>query len=167
MKNTNSKHMTEPIQVFCKQAFTEKDKSVEVILKINNVSSSTVHIFDSPTMPYFLQKGARSLLISYAVNGPDPHKRYYGTDIPITMPIRPKESIERMVELVPLFLGDHYETDRNPTVLHGNIEVTCQVGWGETPILPTERYQISIESLLSWQKTIESKPVSVNFGGGS
>ena len=67
------------------------------------------------------------------------------------------------VSLIPLYLKDHYQAQRKPTELHGSLTVHCQVGWGETPILASERQKMSINTLLNWQHIIEAEAIEVNL----
>jgi hypothetical protein len=131
-------------------------------VRIENRSESTVHILDSERLPYFISDDD-GLLVLYGVNPPDPDTDYYGVEIPTTRPLEPGETVEYEVSLDPLFLRDHYETEMEPTTLGGTVTVRCEVGWGDTPIVPAERHLYSIESVLAWQKLASAPPVQVEF----
>ncbi|MBE9129620.1 MULTISPECIES: hypothetical protein [unclassified Coleofasciculus] len=153
---------TEPIQVVC-SSITNDEGQRSVAYQIENVSDSTIHIFDSQRMPYLLQQDDETLVVLHGVNSPDPDKDYYAIEIPITKPVEPGEVVNYEVSLMPLYLKDHYETQRNPTELQGSVTVRCQVGWGETPILASERHTKSINSLLEWQHITEAEPIEVKL----
>ncbi len=131
--------------------------------RIKNTAVVTLHLFDSPRMPYLLLQADGSLLVLHGVNPPDPEREYFLIEIPITQPILPGEVIEHHVSLAPLVLKDHYKTQRTPPELHGRVKVHCQVGWGETPILASERHKISISMLLAWQHLVEAKVIQVDL----
>jgi hypothetical protein len=133
-------------------------------VRIENRSDRTVHLFDSDRMPYFIT-GDDGLLVLYGVNPPDPDTDYYMIEIPTTRPLEAGETVEHDVSLDPLFLRDHYETAREPTSLRGTVTVRCEVGWGETPIEPSERHLYSIETVLAWQKLASAEPVDVELSG--
>lgn len=153
---------TQPIQVVCSSILNEEGQP-SVRYQIENISDSTIHIFDSPRMPYLLQQEDGSLIVLHGVNPPDPDIDYYGIEIPITQPVEPGEVVSYEVSLQPLYLKDHYETQREPTELHGSVTVHCQVGWGGTPILASERHKKSINFLLDWQNITEAEPTEVNL----
>ena len=153
---------TEPIQVIC-SSITNDAGQPSVRYQIENISDSTIYIFDSPRMPYVLLQEDGWLVVLHGVNPPDPEIDYYGIEIPTTKPVEPGEIVSYEVNFVPLYLKDHYETQRTPTELHGSVTVRCQVGWGETPILASERHKISINSLLEWQHITEGEPIEVNL----
>ncbi|HAG85148.1 MAG TPA: hypothetical protein DCL61_29365 [Cyanobacteria bacterium UBA12227] len=153
---------TEPLQVSC-SSIINSSQEPSVRYQIKNIANSTIHIFDSPKMPYRILQEDGSLLLLQGVNAPDPYRFYYGIEIPTTRSIEPGEVVSYEVSLVPLYLKDHYETQRTPTELHGSLIVRCQVGWGETPILASERHKKSINSLLEWQHITEAEPIEVTL----
>lgn len=153
---------TEPIQVVCSSIINDEGQP-SVRYQIKNVSNSTIHIFDSQRMPYLLLQEDETLVVLHGVNSPDPNIDYYAIEIPITKPVEPGEVVNHEVSLMPLYLKDHYETQRNPTELHGSVTVRCQVGWGETPILASERHTKSINSLLEWQHITEAEPIEIKL----
>lgn len=132
-------------------------------LQIRNNSPTTIHIFDSSRMPYRIMEDDKTLLILYGVNPPDPNKFYYGIEIPLTRPLRTGEEVSVSVDINPLYLGDHYESHRQPTLLHGRITVIGQVGWGMTPIVAADRPRMSIQRLLDWQSLSSSEPITLDF----
>lgn len=160
---TQSVLINQPLQVFCSSA---QDPNGDIILhyKIKNITNATtVHIFDSNRMPYLILQDDGSLLVLHGVNPPDPERDYYAIEIPITRPVAPGEEVGYQVKLTPLYLSDHYGKHRTPTDLHGSIKVQCQIGWGETPILASERHKKSINFLLDWQRLVDAEPIQVNF----
>lgn len=138
-----------------------------VSVVIENASSDTLHIFDSPRMPYLLEEGD-DLVILYGVNPPDPNTDYFAIEVPPTKVLPPGERVEDTVSLTPLHLGDHYGLPRernSPVTRHGAVTVRCEVGWGKTPILPAPAEQAvrNINDLLAWQELSRAEPVEVQF----
>lgn len=129
-------------------------------VRIENDGDATVHLLDSPRMPYFI-RDETGLLVLFGVNPPDPEVDYYGIEIPTTRPLEAGAAIEHDVSLDPLYLRDHYETEREPTPLARPLTVRCEVGYGDTPILESERHLYSIESVIAWQKLACSPPVTL------
>lgn len=157
---------TKPLRVSCTSSRGE-DGELTVRVAIENASSDTLHIFDSPRMPYLLEEDG-DLLIFYGVNPPDPNAEYYIIEIPTTRVLPPGERVEDEVSLTPLHLGDHYGLPRernSPVTRHGTFTVRCEVGWGETPILAREEEQHvrNITQLIEWQQFSRSEPVQVQF----
>ena len=128
-----------------------------------NVSTTTVHVVDSPHLPYLLLQDDGSLLILHGVNPPDPELDYYGIEIPLTRPLEPGATLTRDAALAPLRLRDHYRVEPTSPDLHGLVTVHCRVGWGERPILPAESHTWSITTLLAWQHLAEAAPIVVAF----
>jgi len=151
-----------PLQVSCSSIINDSGQA-SVRYQIKNVADSTIHIFDSPRMPYLLLQEDKSLLVLHGVNPPDPDIDYYMIEIPITRPVKPGEVVSYEVSLVPLYLRDHYQKQSKPTELHGSLTIHCQVGWGETPILESERHTKSINTLLDWQHMTKAEPIQVNL----
>ena len=156
---------TDPLRVRCAPLTEGSALAVRVV--IENVSDGTLHIFDSPRMPYLLEEDG-DLEIFYGVNPPDPNVEYFAIEIPPTQALPPGEWVEDTVSLTPLRLGDHYSLprERNPVVTrHGTVTVRCEVGWGETPILPAPEEQDvrNITQLIEWQQFSRAEPVQVQF----
>jgi len=128
-----------------------------------NSLSETVHIFDSPRMPYFIRQEDGSLLVLIGVNPPDPEIDYGMIEIPLTRPVLPGESVSWMVDLAGIHLKDHYQAAWEPAELQGTIPVVVQVGWGTTAIEPEDRFQTQINALLEWQKLVECAAGEVVF----
>lgn len=129
-------------------------------VRIENDGDATVHLLDGERMPYLIRDDD-GLLVLFGVNPPDPEVDYYGIEIPTTRPLEPGETLEHDVSLDPLILGDHYETQREPTPLPRPITVRCEVGYGDTPILGSERHLYSIESVIAWQKLAAATPITL------
>ncbi|WP_157162519.1 hypothetical protein [Cylindrospermum stagnale] len=127
------------------------------------MSNATIHVFDSQRMPYLILQDDGSLLVLHGVNPPDSEVDYYGIEIPITRSVEPGEVVSYQVKLTPLYLVDHYERHRTPTDLHGVVVVHCLLGWGETPILVSERQKKSVNFLLNWQHLVNADPIQVNL----
>lgn len=153
---------TKPLEISCSSMINDVGQPL-VRYQLKNISETTIHIFDSPRMPYLLRQEDGSLLVLQGVNPPDPDIDYYAIEIPVTRPVQPGEVVIYEVSLMPLYLKDHYETQRTPTELNGFVTVRCQVGWGERPILASERHKMSINSLLEWQHITEAEPIEVTF----
>src|SRR5215207_9747609 len=115
-----------PVEVSCSATVDGID------VRIVNPSDETVHLLDGDRMPYVLRSGDE-LVVLFGVNPPDPDLDYLGIAIPCTRPLAPGASEEHPVALRPLWLRDHYSSERSPTQLSGEIAVRCDVGWGETP----------------------------------
>jgi hypothetical protein len=129
-------------------------------VRIENDGDATVHVLDGERMPYLI-RDADGLLVLFGVNPPDPEVDYYGIEIPTTRPLEPGATIEHDVSLDPLYLRDHYETAREPTPLTRPVTVRCEVGYGDTPILASERHLYSIESVIAWQKLASAPPITL------
>ena len=156
----------DPIRVSCEPTQGEGG-ALALSVVIENVSDGTLHIFDSGRMPYLLEEGD-DLVILYGVNPPDPNTDYIAIEIPPTKALPPGERVEDTVSLTPLRLGDHYGLPRernSPVTRQGAVTVRCEVGWGETPILPAPEEQAvrNINDLLAWQELSRSEPVEVQF----
>ena len=157
---------TEPLRISCTPSTGEAGE-LTVRVVIENVSDGTLHIFDSPRMPYLLEEDG-DLVILYGVNPPDPNVDYFVIEIPPTQALAPGERVEDTVSLRPLHLGDHYGLPRernSPVTRHGAITVHCAVGWGDTPILPAPEEQDvrNINELLAWQQLSRAEPIQVEF----
>ena len=158
---------TDPIQVTCSST-TRAEGEVVVQVQIKNVSDTTLHLFDGARMPYVLLQDDESLLVLYGVNPPDPNTEYFAIEIPITKPLEPGAAIEDEVSLTPLYLGHHYGLHRmrsRPTTKHGTTIVHCEIGWGETPILPRkeEKNVRNIIQLLEWQQLTQAEAIQVEL----
>jgi hypothetical protein len=130
-------------------------------VRIENDADATVHVLAGERMPYLIRDD-EGLLVLFGVNPPDPDVDYYMVEIPTTRPLEPGGTIEHEVSLDPLYLGDHYETEREPASLERPVTVRCEVGYGDTPILESERHLYSIESVLTWQKLASAPPVTLD-----
>ncbi len=162
--NTES---SDPIQVTCSST-TRAGGEVVVQVAIKNVSGDTLHLLDGGRMPYVLMQEDQSLLILYGVNPPDPNTEYFAIEIPPTKPLAPGAIIEDEVSLTPLYLGHHYglhRTRSRPTEKHGETTVHCEVGWGETPILPPkeEKTVRNINQLMAWQHVTRAEAIQVEL----
>jgi hypothetical protein len=156
----------DPIRVSCEPTQGEGG-ALALSVVIENVSGEPLHIFESGRMPYLLEEGD-DLVILYGVNPPDPNVDYFAIEIPPTQALPPGEWVEDAVSLTPLYLGDHYGLPRernSPVTRQGAVTVRCEVGWGETPILPApeEEDVRNINDLLAWQQISRSEPVEVRF----
>jgi hypothetical protein len=145
-----------PVEVTCSATVDGID------VRIVNRSDATVHLLDGDRMPYVLRSGDE-LVVLFGVNPPDPDLDYLGISIPCTRPLAPDAAEEHRVALRPLWLRDHYSSERSPTALDGETTVRCEVGWGETPITDETARQMSITSLLEWQRIARSDTVRVPF----
>ena len=160
--DTEFERVREPLQVIC-SFVAGAPGHASLQYRIENTSGMILHIFNSPRMPYILLQADGSLLVLHGVHAPDPNLDYYAIEIPITQPIQPGEMVEHQVSLVPLYLKNHYEEQRLPTELHGTVTVHCHVGWGETPILASERHKLSIHMLLVWQHIAKAEAIEVRL----
>lgn len=156
----------EALRVSCTPAPGD-DGAIVVRVIVENVSEDTLHVFDSWRMPYLLDQDG-DLRILYGVNPPDPNTDYSMIEIPPTRPLPPGERVELEVSLTPLRLGDHYSLPRarNPIVAkHGPVTVSCEAGWGRTPILPgkEEQHVRNIHHLMAWQQLSQAAPLQVQF----
>ena len=142
------------VELTCSIDSGQEDQKV-ITVKLQNNLDETIHIFDSPRMPYYILQDDGSLVILFGVNEPDPDKDYAMIEIPLTRPIEPGASASWEVSLDSIYLKDHYESDREPADLQSPIEVVIQVGWGTSPIEPKDRFRTNINMLLAWQKLTE------------
>lgn len=150
------------VELFCQLEAGTSDRSSLSIELINGLTE-TIHIFDSPRMPYFLLREDDSLLILLGVNPPDPEIDYGMIEIPLTRPLLPGESATWRVEMAGFHLKDHYQAEREPAEFQGTIPVTVQVGWGATAIAPEDRLRTNIYTLLEWQQLAECAAGEVVF----
>ena len=128
--------------------------------KIRNIGSTTIHIVDGRHMPYRIARNENTLVIFQGVNPPDPGTAYAITQIPLTRPLKSGEVVAGEVVLPTMTLRDHYGSYPTPaSLLHGLIQVRCEVGWGITPI--TEQTQISMRGLIAWQHVTGIGPFPV------
>ena len=88
-------------------------------IELFNGLSETIHIFDSPRMPYFILQDDGTLLILHGVHAPNPEIDYGMIEIPLTRPLQPGASVSWQIDLVPLNLKNHYEAEREPADIHG------------------------------------------------
>jgi hypothetical protein len=128
-----------------------------------NGMPETIHVIDSPRLPYFILREDGSLLILFGVNPPDPDIDYGMIEIPLTRPLPPGESVSWQVDLVDFHLKDHYQAAWEPAELHGPVPVVVQVGWGATAIDPKVRSRTNINTLLDWQNLTECAAGEVVF----
>jgi hypothetical protein len=133
-----------------------------VDVRITNEGDEGVHLLDGERMPYLLRTDD-ALVVLFGVNPPDPDLDYLGIDIPLTRPLPAGGVEEHRVTLRPLWLRDHYSSERDPVPLHGAVDVRCEVGWGRTPITAERAREMSITSLLEWQRLARSEPVRLRL----
>jgi hypothetical protein len=132
-----------------------------VDVRVFNRSDTTVHVLDGERMPYLLRDADGGLLVLFGVNPPDPDLDYLGIEIPLSRPLEAGSELRHNVPLRPLVLRDHYSRGRAPLPLSGPVTMRCEVGWGETPITPENARQLSITTLLEWQRLARSGPVEI------
>jgi hypothetical protein len=147
--------MSESLRVTC--AALDKQR---VRCQIHNAGKSAVHLLENARMPYFIKEGD-SLVILRGVNAPDPDMDYAFIEIPTTVPLAPGATRVDDIQLVPLFLRDHYQSEKTPAAMHGRVTIRFRVGWGETPIV--EAHKLSIKDLLAWQHLAEAPPITVDL----
>src|ERR1043165_1086385 len=110
------------------------DGRVVVHYEIRNTGADPIHVIDSKRLPYQLIDGA-VLVILYGVTPPNPNRLYNLIEIPLTRPLAPGEQISGEQVLPATTLRDHYGEEAAPAaLLHGRIQVRCDIGWGKTPI---------------------------------
>jgi hypothetical protein len=142
-------------------ARTADDGRVVVHYEIRNAGTEPIHVIDSKRLPYQLADGAM-LVILHGVNPPDPHRLYNLIEIPLTRPLAPGEQIAGEQLLPMARLRDHYSEEAAPAgLLHGRIQVRCDIGWGTTPITAASRRTMSIQQLLAWQQLTRSAVLEV------
>lgn len=147
---------------------TSLEKRLEdgnLILKytVENISETTVHLFESIRMPYLILQEDGSLLVLHGVNPPDPMINYYSIEIPVTRPLEAREILHFEATLNPFTQANHYETYPKPTPLSGEKKVVVQVAWGTEPILKEELNDMNINLVLAWQNLVSSDPIQVEF----
>lgn len=130
---------------------------------VKNNSPETVHIFNSPRMPYLIQEENQFLRVLHAVNAPDPDIDYNFIEIPQTQPLEPGASYGGEVPLAEIVFSDHYSKSREATTLNGSCNITCTVGWLSEPLDSSSQQQVSISQLLDRQNLVQSESVTVDF----
>lgn len=155
--------MNHPLHIHLHLTGNASDGSLGLHLAGQNMAVDTLYIFDSARMPYLILQEDGSLLVLHGVNAPDPDVDLPLIEIPMTQPLAPGETWETSIALSPLMLADHYKKSRTATVLKGAVTVHFQLGWGSTPILPSDRERLSITQLLAWQNLSAAEPLTVNF----
>jgi hypothetical protein len=119
-----------------------------------------IHILNGKRMPYRMMTSPHTLVISHRVNLPDPDIIYEVVEVPATLPLRPGEVFSEELALPVETVSDHYQASRTPATLrHDRIQLRCEVGWGDTPIKPSEH--VSMSQLLAWQKITAYGPFDV------
>jgi hypothetical protein len=110
--------------------------------------------------PFFT--GGETLVILHGVNPPDPNRLHNMIEIPLTRPLAPGERLAGQQVLPAKMLRDHYGEQPAPdALLHGTIQVRCDVGWGTSPITAASRRGMSIQQLLAWQQITSFGPFDV------
>jgi hypothetical protein len=140
------------------------DNTLIFRFEVENMAPDTVHVFDSPRMPYVILQPDGSLLVLQGVNAPDPNTDYVLIEIPVTKAIALGERWAQEVSLSPVVLADYYGKVRTATFLHGRMYVHCHVAWGRTPILDSDRSRFSVNKLLEWQHWAQAASIEVDFG---
>jgi hypothetical protein len=142
-------------------AITGQDGRVVVHYEFRNAGTEPIHVVDSKRLPYQLTDGP-TLVLLYGVNPPDPDRLYNLIEIPLTRPLAPGEHIGGEQLLPAVVLRDHYGEQPAPAaLLHGRIQVRCDLGWGSTPITAASRRTMSIQQLLAWQQLSRSAVLDV------
>lgn len=129
---------------------------------VKNVSSRTIHVFDSARLPYLLEDPA-ALVVLHGVTPPPADRDLNLIEVPTTRALGAGASFAFEVALVPLRLRSHYGDAPPSPARHGAANVVCRVGHGETAIDDVERQRASIRTLLAWQRLESSEPVRVQF----
>lgn len=159
MQNNNP---DKSVEITCQLILEDPDRP-SISVELLNGQSETIHIFDSPRMPYFIAREDGALLILFGVNPPDPEIDYGMIEIPLTRPLSPGESTSWQVELNGFHLKDHYQAEREPAALQGAVPVIVQVGWVAAAITPKDRFRTNIKKLLAWQNLAECAAGEVVF----
>jgi len=150
-----------PPEIHCAAAPTDDGRTI-VRYQIRNVGPEVIHILDGQRMPYRLATAANTLEILHGINPPDPDKLYNMIEIPLTRPLAAGESFAGEVVLPTKTLRDHYGEQPTPdSLLHGTIQVRCEVGWGPTAITAADRGRMSIQQLVAWQQLTGCGPFNV------
>lgn len=136
------------------------DGVVTLRLEAINRSPDVVHVFASTRLPYVLFDGGRATVL-YGVNDPDPDLDYYGIEIPLTRPLAPGEHLVAGATIVPLVPRHHYEAKPAPVALPADLEVTCKLAYGDTPIDEDHRARMTINALLAWQHWVTAPTLHV------
>jgi hypothetical protein len=138
-----------------------EDGRVVVRYDIHNTGPEAIHLIDSKRLPYLRADGS-TLAVLHGINPPDPDRLYNAIEIPLTRPLAPGEHLTGELILPARMLRDHYGEQPAPdTLLHGTIQVRCDVGWGTSPITAASRRGMSITQLLAWQQLTSFGPFDV------
>jgi hypothetical protein len=150
--------MNHKISLSCTASTT--DGVVTVRLEAVNQSSMPVHVLSSKRLPYVMFEQGRAIVL-YGVNDPDPDLDYYHIEIPPSRPLAPGETLIAEAQVVPLVPHHHYESKTAPVALPAELEVTCKLAYGDTPIDPTK---MAINALLAWQHWVAAPTLRVATG---
>jgi hypothetical protein len=81
---------------------------------------------------------------------------------PLTRALEQGGEFAGQAELATRSLHDHYAgTPTPPSLMHGSIQVICQVGWGATVITESVQRELSMRELFAWQHRSTSGPIAV------
>jgi len=131
--------------------------------QIHNQGQETAHVLHGSRMPYLLLEDERTLVVLHGVNPPDPDIDYNVIEIPTTRALAPGQSLTGTVPLVPLVLRHHFEQERAPRPMSGDLQVVFEVGWTRAPIEEQERHTLNIQAVLDRQIRARSAPVTVTL----
>ncbi len=161
-KSANDRKAPVPPEVRCELIRTADGRGI-VRYKVRNVGHEVVHILDGRRMPYTIAHDAKTLLILHGVHRPIPAGALYEmVERPPTRPLAPGAIFTGEVEVAAKSLHNHNAGGPTPTsLMHGTIQVLCQVGWGSTPITEAMRPSLSFGQLMAWQRLSTYGPFSV------
>lgn len=147
-------------EIHC-SATPAQDGRVVIRYEIHNAGTDPIHLIDGKRLPYQIVDGT-TLVILHGVNPPDPDRLYNMIEIPLTRLLASGERVTGEQTLPMKTLRDHYGEQAAPaTLLHGTIQVRCDVGWSTTPITAASRRGMSIQQLLAWQQVASFGPFPV------
>lgn len=129
-----------------------------------NVSSETVHVFDSKRLPYLLLEDDGGLVLLYGVHPAPPLKNFNMVEIPTTRPLLPGDSLVFEAALEPLVLANHFEVLPTPAGIDGEHRLVGRVGWLPAPVTRDMVHRVALPWLLGQQRTVDAAPVTVALG---
>jgi hypothetical protein len=136
---------------------------LQVTVTGRNTSAITVHVFDSPRLPYLMCDEAGVLTVLHGINPPPEDLDLYGFEVLLTRPLASGESVAVTKSLSPLILSNHYGADPKPTDAHGEMPIRGAMAWLSEPVLPAERHLWSLERLLDAQHLVATPDQKVTF----
>jgi len=149
-------------EIHCAASPTQ-DRRIVVHYEIRNVSAESIHIVDNHRVPYQIARDLNTLVILHGINRPEPTV-LYEMEVPLTRPLLPGEVVTGELMWPTTGMRDHYRGRVTPAnLLHGTIQVRCEVGWWVKPITEADSVSKSLLELLASQHVVGYGPFDVTL----